>query len=213
MDQPTADSLEDQASRLEAIRNVQRQSKLLIEQAQIKAKENFARWNVPRRPRSDSLSPGDYVIMQRPGNIRGFKLHWEGPYHFDGWVGEELNRRAVLRDQKGQVWQRPSVEVLSYLPRETFLDKFVRLFQSEIETEIAKLLCPSLLQVLRYKKEKRFRLSRHRPLKSSSCSTRKSQRSFRNLTPRLSFVRLVPCRNRKSVSQPDQRKESRAYPS
>jgi transposase InsO family protein len=104
VDQPTAESLESQASRLEAIRNVQRQSKLLIEQAQVKAKENFARWYIPRRPRSDSLSSGDYVIMQRPGNIRGFKLHWEGPYHFDGWVGEEPNRRAVLRDQKGQVW-------------------------------------------------------------------------------------------------------------
>jgi transposase InsO family protein len=129
VDQPSQDSFEAQLPRLEALRNVQRRSKLQIEQAQIKEKENFARWNVQRRPRSDPLSPGDYAIMQRPGNIRGFNLHWEGPCHFEGWTGPESNRQAILRENQDQVWHRHNTDVLSYISREAFIEKHIRPLQ------------------------------------------------------------------------------------
>ena len=77
------------------------------------------------RVRTDKLSPGDYCIMQSPGTIRGFRLHWEGPYHFDGWTGPPENPIAVLRDDNGQIWYRRNVEVLSYRPEEEFIQKYI----------------------------------------------------------------------------------------
>lgn len=71
------------------------------------------------------LAPGDYVIMQSPGNLCGFRLHWEGPYHFDGWTGPTDNPVAILRDDDGQIWHRRNVEVLSYHPREDFIQKYI----------------------------------------------------------------------------------------
>ena len=75
-------SLEMQLDRLKTLEQLQRQSKFLIEEAQIKEKENYARWNLKHKPRSDSLEVGDPVIVQATGTIRGFRLHWDGPFTF-----------------------------------------------------------------------------------------------------------------------------------
>jgi hypothetical protein len=69
-------TLDTQLERLKNLEHLQRQSKLLIEQAQVKEKEKYARWNRKHKPRSDPLNIGDEVIVQAPGTIRGFRLHW-----------------------------------------------------------------------------------------------------------------------------------------
>jgi hypothetical protein len=40
--------------------------------------------------------------MKRPGNIRGARLRWEGPYIFRGYKDQETKRQAVLEDGKGK---------------------------------------------------------------------------------------------------------------
>lgn len=127
LDHEIEPTLDDQISRFETIRNVQQQVKIQIEEAQTKAKENYARWNAKKRKRIDNLQKGDFALMQKPGTIRGFRLHWEGPYKFKGWTGQGDNRVAVLQDAQGRKWKRRGVEVVKYYSRDQFAAEFLSL--------------------------------------------------------------------------------------
>jgi hypothetical protein len=113
--------------RIQNLQHIQSQVKVTIEDAQTKAKENYARWNSKKRKRIDNLSKGDLVIMQKPGTIKGFRLHYEGPYTFKGWTGEGEKRLAVLQDNNNQLWTRRGVEVVKFKPREQIEHDFLRL--------------------------------------------------------------------------------------
>lgn len=117
-------TLDTQLERLKSLEHLQRQSKLLIEQAQIKEKENYARWNRKHRPPSDPLQVGDNVIVQATGTIRGFHLHWNGPYVLDGWSGPPENQMAVVRDPKtGKVFNKHSCEIIKSTSMQDFLQE------------------------------------------------------------------------------------------
>lgn len=119
-------SLDNQLERLKTLEHLQKQSKLLIEQAHIKEKENYARWNLKHKPRSDPIQTGDLVIVQATGTIRGFRLHWDGPFTFDGWSGPPENRLAVIRNQEtGKVWTRPQTEILKFTSKRDFFDTHI----------------------------------------------------------------------------------------
>jgi hypothetical protein len=122
--EPTPD---DQIARFETLWNVQQQVKVQIEEAQTKAKENYARWNAKKRKRIDALTKGDYALIQKPGTIRGFQLHWEGPYQFKGWTGHGNERVAVLQDAQGRKWKRRGVEVVKYYSRDQSATEFLSL--------------------------------------------------------------------------------------
>lgn len=145
-------SLEVQANRLRTLEHLQKQSKLLIEQAQIKEKENYARWNIKHKPRSDPIQAGDLVIVQAPGVIRGFRLHWDGPFTFDGWSGPPENRLAIIRNQStGKVWTRPQTEILKFTSMQKFLETYILPLQegqAEAEAEpesVHELEIPSIV--------------------------------------------------------------------
>lgn len=66
---------EVQLEKLKSLEHLQCQSRLLIEEAKVKEKENYAKWNLKHKPRSDPLQVGDLIILQAAGTIREFRLH------------------------------------------------------------------------------------------------------------------------------------------
>lgn len=121
-DQEIEPTLDDQLVRFETLRTVQQQVKVHIEEAQTKAKEKYARWNSKKRKRIDNLTKGDFALMQKPGTIRGFQLHWKGPYQFKGWTSHGEDRVAVLQDAQGR-----GVEVVKYYSHDQFSAEFLSL--------------------------------------------------------------------------------------
>jgi hypothetical protein len=100
-----------------------------IKNAQYVQEMNYSTWSLKRRARTDLLKKNDWVLMKRPGSIRGARLRWEGPYLFKGYRDPETKRKAVLQDNKGQKWYRASNQVRKYYPR---LD-FTKLYMDRIK--------------------------------------------------------------------------------
>jgi hypothetical protein len=73
-----------------------------IKHVQFVQKMNYSTWSLKRRSRADVLRKNDWVLMKRPGNIRGARLRWEGPYIFRGYKDKETKRQADLEDGKGK---------------------------------------------------------------------------------------------------------------
>jgi hypothetical protein len=90
---------------------------------------NYFTWSLKRRARTDLLKKNDWVLVKRPGSIRGARLGWEGPYMFKGYRDKETKRKTVLQDNKGQKWYRASNQVRKYYPR---LD-FTKLYMDRIK--------------------------------------------------------------------------------
>jgi hypothetical protein len=67
--------------------------------------------------------------MKRPGNIRGARLRWKGPYIFRGYKGQETKRQAVLEDGKGKKWYRASNQIRRYYPRLDFTNEYLDLMK------------------------------------------------------------------------------------
>jgi transposase InsO family protein len=127
-------TLDTQLERLKKLEHLQRQSKLLIEQAQVKEKENYARWNRKHKPRSDPLNIGDEVIVQAPGTIRGFRLHWTGPYVLEGLPGPPENQMAIVRDPKSEkCWHKHSTEIVKFTSMQEFREKYIDPLQETAE--------------------------------------------------------------------------------
>lgn len=103
----------------------------------MKEKENYARWNLKHKPRSDPVQVGDLVIVQATGTIRGFRRHWNGPFTFDGWSGPPENKLAIIRDQNSEkVWTRPHTEILKFISMQDSLDTYILPLQgTRAETE------------------------------------------------------------------------------
>jgi hypothetical protein len=133
LDEATPFDWNSHVSRLQNLHNMQEQAKIQIEMAQAKEKENYARWNKKRRPRADNLTKGDYCLMQKPGRIRGFRLRWEGPYQFRGWIGPCHNQVAVLKDRRRQLWYRRAAEVIKFEPVENFVAEYITPLQTAAE--------------------------------------------------------------------------------
>jgi hypothetical protein len=121
---PVEPSVEEHQNRVDRLHNVQDHAKQNIEAYQEKAKENFARWNSSKRSSKYVLKEGDYVQMLKPGKPRGFVLHWEGPYIFQGWADDQ-KLKARLSDGKGQEWNRSTNEIVAFKPRELFHKKII----------------------------------------------------------------------------------------
>jgi hypothetical protein len=81
---------------------------------------NYSTWSLKRRARADLLKKSDWVLMKRPGSIRGARLRWEEPYLFKGYRDPETKRKTVLQDNKGQKWYRASNQVRKYYYRLDF---------------------------------------------------------------------------------------------
>jgi hypothetical protein len=64
LDQEIEPTLNEQVARFETLRNVQQQVKVQIEEAQTKAKENYARWIAKKRKRIDDLAKDDYALCK-----------------------------------------------------------------------------------------------------------------------------------------------------
>jgi hypothetical protein len=85
--------------------------------------------SLKRRSRADVLRKNDWVLMKRPGNIRGARLRWEGPYIFRGYKDQETKRQAVLEDNKGKKWYRASNQIRRYYPRLDFTTEYLDLMK------------------------------------------------------------------------------------
>jgi RecB family endonuclease NucS len=70
----------------------------VIEQSQRKERENYAKWNLKKRPRTRVLNEGDRVALLKSGPTRDFDLHWKGPYEFVKWFDPPENRHAQVKN-------------------------------------------------------------------------------------------------------------------
>jgi hypothetical protein len=68
--------------RFKTMEHMQSLCKAHIKQTQYVQKMNYSTWSLKRRSRADVLRKNDWVLMKRPGNIRGARLRWEGPISF-----------------------------------------------------------------------------------------------------------------------------------
>src|SRR3569833_313807 len=119
---------ETEAERQQSIDNIhqaQSSAKAMILGASIVQRKNFARWNATAKNKVALLKKGDWVLMKRPGTIRGLRLRWEGPYAFLGWLPGLKNKKAVLQDHLGQKWFRYAHELCRYIPRIQFVREYL----------------------------------------------------------------------------------------
>jgi hypothetical protein len=100
-----------------------------IKQTQYVQKMNYSTWSLKRRSRAVVLRKNDWVLMKRPGIIRGARLRWEGPYIFWGYKDQETKRQAVLEDHKGQKWYRAANQIRRYYPRLDFTKEYLDLMK------------------------------------------------------------------------------------
>jgi hypothetical protein len=90
---------------------------------------NYSTWSLKRRSRADVLRKNDWVLIKRPGNIRGARLRWEGLYIFRGYKNQETKRQAVLEDGKGKKWYRASNQIRQYYPKLDFTNEYLDLMK------------------------------------------------------------------------------------
>lgn len=119
------ESSEQRLERHKYIQNAQSMAKAQILGASIVQRRNFVRWNAARKTRTSDLQKDDLVLMRRPGEIKGHRRRWEGPYIFAGWLPGFRNKKAVLRDSKGNMWTRTSKEIFKYYPRLEFVQEYL----------------------------------------------------------------------------------------
>lgn len=117
---------EERAARLAAITENQSMAKAQILGASIVQRKNFAQWHAHRKTRTSELKKGDWVLMRRPGTIRGHRFRWEGPYAFQGWLPGMTDRKGVLKDRTGLTWARTSREIFKYFPRIEFVREYLQ---------------------------------------------------------------------------------------
>jgi hypothetical protein len=130
--QPNLDQEETKQQRKErftTMEHMQSLCKAHIKQTQFVQMMNYSTWSLKRRSRADVLKKNDWVLMKRPGNIRGARLRWEGPYIFQGYKYPEIKRKAVLEDGKGKRWYRASNQIRRYYPRMYFTKEYLELMK------------------------------------------------------------------------------------
>jgi hypothetical protein len=120
---------EQRKDRFKTMEHVQSLCKAHIKQTQYVQKMNYSTWSLKRRSRADVLKKNDWVLMKRPGNIRGARLRWEGTYIFRGYKDQETKRQAVLEDGKGKRWYRASNQIRRYYPRLDFTHEYLDLMK------------------------------------------------------------------------------------
>jgi hypothetical protein len=97
----------------------------VIEQSQRKERENYAKWNLKKRPRTRVLNEGDQVALLKSGPTRGFDLHWKGPYEFVKWLDPPENRQAQVRNAQGRILKRRAEEIVKFRQEDEFLKEVV----------------------------------------------------------------------------------------
>ncbi|GAQ90163.1 hypothetical protein KFL_006070050 [Klebsormidium nitens] len=145
--------------------------------ASIVQRKNFARWNATAKNKVALLKKGDWVLMKRPGTIRGHRLRCEGPYAFLGWLPGLKNKKAVLQDHLGQKWFRNAHELCRYFPR----IQFVREYLEEVRAVDGVRPMPNLL-IARSKRPYRRGMSEE-GLERKKRQQRAEERSHRKRGP------------------------------
>ena len=125
VEHPTDDSLAANQERVRNLHYLQEKTIDVIEQSRTKEKENYAKWNLKKRPRTRVLNEGDQVALLKTGHIRGFDLHWQGPYEFVKWLDPPENRQAQVKNAQGRLLKRRAEEVVKFRQETEFLQEVI----------------------------------------------------------------------------------------
>jgi hypothetical protein len=97
------DETEEQSKeRFKTMEHMQSLCKAHIKNAQYVQRMNYSTWSLKRRARADLFKKNDWVLMKRPGSIRGARLRWEGPYLFKGYRTQRQSGKRCCRIIRGR---------------------------------------------------------------------------------------------------------------
>jgi hypothetical protein len=107
----------------------------VIEQSQRKERENYAKWNLKKRPRTGVLNKGDQVALLKSGPTRGFDLHWKGPYEFVKWLDPPENRQAQAKNAQGRILKRRAKEIVTFREESEFLHEVIEPLNPTVQVQ------------------------------------------------------------------------------
>jgi hypothetical protein len=134
--QPIDHSLEANQRRVRDLHYLQEKTIDVIEQSQRKERENCAKWNLKKRPRTRVLNEGDQVALLKSGPTRGFDLHWKGPYEFVKWLDPPKNRQAQVKNAQGRIPKRRAEEIVKFRQESEFFHKVIEPLNLVVEQDL-----------------------------------------------------------------------------
>jgi hypothetical protein len=133
--QPIDDSLEGNQRRVRDLLYLQERTIDVIEQSHRKKRENYAKWNLKKRPRTRVLNEGNQAALLKSEPTRGFDLHWKGPYEFVKWFDPPENRQAHVKNAQGRILKRRAEEIVKFRQKSEFWHKVIEPLNPAVQVQ------------------------------------------------------------------------------